>query len=47
MLCGADGVWQDKDTGKYNQGLAQVLDGIRARIAYIEVSGGDMHSARG
>ncbi|KNZ75425.1 Aminopeptidase 2, mitochondrial [Termitomyces sp. J132] len=30
--------FQDKDTSKYNQGLAQVLDGIRARIAYIEVS---------
>ncbi|KAG6821168.1 hypothetical protein H0H93_005388 [Arthromyces matolae] len=27
---------EDKDTSKYNQGLAQVLDGIRARIAYIE-----------
>ncbi|KAG5639615.1 hypothetical protein H0H81_010817 [Sphagnurus paluster] len=31
--------FKDKDTSKYNQGLAQVLDGIRARIAYIERAG--------
>ncbi|KAG6919995.1 hypothetical protein DXG01_013344 [Tephrocybe rancida] len=34
--------FKDKDTSKYNQGLAQVLDGIRARIAYIERSTGDL-----
>ncbi|KAG5728364.1 hypothetical protein E4T56_gene19148 [Termitomyces sp. T112] len=34
--------FQDKDTSKYNQGLAQVLDGIRARIAYIERSTSDL-----
>ncbi|KAG6832427.1 hypothetical protein H0H87_001587 [Tephrocybe sp. NHM501043] len=28
--------FKDKDTSKYNQGLAQVLDGIRARTAFIE-----------
>ncbi|KAG6813612.1 hypothetical protein H0H92_009229 [Tricholoma furcatifolium] len=34
--------FKDKDTSKYNQALAQVLDGIRARIAYIERSTGDL-----
>jgi hypothetical protein len=28
---------QDKDISKYNQALAQVLDGISAKAAFIEV----------
>lgn len=28
---------QNKDTSKYDQMLAQALDGIRAKITYIEV----------
>jgi hypothetical protein len=28
---------QDKDIGKYNQALAQVLDGISAKAAFIKV----------
>lgn len=31
-------VTQGKDTSKYNQSLAQALDSIRARSAYVEVS---------
>ncbi|GLB35338.1 putative aminopeptidase [Lyophyllum shimeji] len=34
--------FKDKDTSKYNQGLAQALDGIHARIAYIERSTDDL-----
>ena len=30
---------QDKDVSKYNQSLAQALDSIRARSAYVEVCG--------
>jgi aminopeptidase 2 len=30
---------QDKDTSKYSLGLAQSLDSIRAKAAFIEVSG--------
>lgn len=29
---------QGKDTSKYNQSLAQALDSVRARSAYVEVS---------
>ncbi|KAG5645001.1 hypothetical protein DXG03_007278 [Asterophora parasitica] len=36
--------FKDKDTSKYNQGLAQVQDGIRARIAYIERSTADLEA---
>ena len=28
---------QDKDIGKYNQALAQALDGISAKAAFIKV----------
>ncbi|KAF8061516.1 leucyl aminopeptidase [Lyophyllum atratum] len=34
--------FKDKDTSKYDQGLAQVLDGIRAKAAYIERSTDDL-----
>lgn len=30
---------QDKDTSKYSQALAQALDSIKARAAWIEVRG--------
>ncbi|KAF5386636.1 hypothetical protein D9615_001831 [Tricholomella constricta] len=36
--------FKDKDTSKYDQGLAQVLDGIRARVAYIERSTADLEA---
>jgi hypothetical protein len=29
--------FQDKDIGKYNQALAQALDGISSKAAYIKV----------
>ncbi|KAJ3908537.1 leucyl aminopeptidase [Lentinula edodes] len=34
--------FKDKDTSKYHMGLAQSLDSIRARIAYIEHSSSDV-----
>ena len=33
-------IQQDKDIGKYNQALAQAMDGISAKAAFIEVRGG-------
>ena len=33
-------IQQDKDTGKYNQALAQAMDEISAQAAFIEVRGG-------
>ncbi|EAU88167.2 leucyl aminopeptidase [Coprinopsis cinerea okayama7 len=36
--------FKDKDTSKYNQSLAQTLDSIRAKIAYIERSTEDLES---
>ncbi|KAF8212441.1 hypothetical protein K438DRAFT_1806516 [Mycena galopus ATCC 62051] len=35
--------FKDKDTSKYNMALAQMLETIRTRIAYIERSSGDLN----
>ncbi|KAJ6546483.1 leucyl aminopeptidase [Mycena vulgaris] len=35
--------FKDKDTSKYNMALAQTLESIRTRIAYIERSSGDLN----
>ncbi|KAH9043934.1 leucyl aminopeptidase [Lactarius pseudohatsudake] len=38
----AEAFFKDKDTGKYNQALAQALDGISAKAAFIERSTSDI-----
>jgi len=38
----AEAFFKDKDTRKYNQGLAQALDGISAKAAFIERSTADI-----
>jgi len=38
----AEAFFKDKDTGKYNQALAQVLDGISSKAAFIERSTSDV-----
>jgi len=38
----AEAFFKDKDTGKYNQALAQALDGISAKAAFIKRSSADM-----
>ena len=35
--CSVDAIWQDKDVSKFKMALQQNLDGIRARVAWIEV----------